>query len=47
MAVKDETNKTIVNIERISDYTPEPKMAKTTFLDFQSSALPTELPSLL
>jgi len=44
--VKGETNKTIVNIVQISDCIPKLKIAKNVILDFQSSALPTELPSL-
>jgi hypothetical protein len=47
MVVKVETNRTTVNIERISDCTPKQNIAKTAFWDFQSSALPTELPSQL
>jgi hypothetical protein len=42
---RKEPNKTIVNIEGISDCSPQLKIAKNAFLDFQSSALPTELPS--
>src|SRR6266404_9978012 len=37
--------RTLVNIERISDCRIVPNGAKSAFLDFQSSALPTELPS--
>ena len=46
MIEKTEKNENIVNIERISDCIPLPKVAKNAILDFQSSALPTELPSL-
>ncbi len=36
---------TIFNAKGISHFTPEQQTAKSGFLDFQSSALPTELPS--
>jgi hypothetical protein len=42
---KAETNKTIVTIERIIDCISWLKMTKSAFWGFQSSALPTELPS--
>jgi hypothetical protein len=41
--MRKEHDKTIVNIEEISDCSPQLKIAKNAFLDFQSSALPTEL----
>jgi hypothetical protein len=43
--MRKEYHKTIVNIEEISDCSSQLKITKNAFLDFQSSALPTELPS--
>jgi hypothetical protein len=41
--MRKERHKTIVNIGEINDCCPQLKIAKIAFLDFQSSALPTEL----
>jgi hypothetical protein len=40
------TNEKPVNTRRISECEPMPMIAKNGFLDFQSSALPTELSCL-
>ena len=37
---RNKNKKSIVNIERISGCIPKPKIAKTAFLDYESSALP-------